>query len=447
MLNRARRIALKTARARPARVRVGAMKTVKIIRLLLCAGVMAVSSVCAAENDKSQTTILHFGRIVDGTGEVLGGREIAVRDGIIVDVGDRLSEHHTGARSIDLGALVAVPGLIDVHVHITYALAGPSQGDAWAELEQTSAADRLAGARRNAIKALEVGVTSARDLFSSDNMGFELRDLIDSGAIPGPRLYLSGVGLHPQTLLPLAEGEERDIVAEFTTIAGKRVDEGADWVKIFATTGSADDLTATQNFRYPEIKAAVDVAHAAGLRVAVHSYGPSAVADALRAGVDSIEHPVGLDDATLSAWAKTDTIYVPTIDHNRYYADHRAEFGYDEETEKNLRSFVRDNLETVRRAHKAGVRMAMGSDALMTMFGENTRELEWFVEAGMTPAEALGAATVNGAALLGEEKNLGRLAPGYAADIVAVKGDPLADIRALTRGVVWVMKGGEVVVE
>ena len=423
------------------------MKTVKITWLLFCAGIMAVSSACAKEPAASRTTILHFGRIVDGTGEVLGGREIAVRDGIIVDVGDRLSEHHAGARSIDLGGLVAVPGLIDAHVHITYALAGPSQGDAWAELEQTSAADRLAGARRNAIKALEVGVTTARDLFSTDGLGFELRDLIDKGAIQGPRLYLSGVGLHPQTLQPLAAGEQRDIVAEFTAIARKRVVEGADWVKIFATTGSADDLTASQNFHYPEIKAVVDIAHAAGLRVAVHSYGPAAVADALKAGVDSIEHPVGLDAATLSTWAKTDTIYVPTIDHNRYYADHRGEFGYDEKVERELRDFVEKNVETLRRAQAAGIRVAMGSDAVMTMFGQNTRELEWFVAAGMTPAEALRAATVNGASLLGRENKLGRLAPGYAADIVAVRGDPLADIRALTRGVVWVMKGGEVVVE
>ena len=423
------------------------MTSTKRIRFLFCVFLLTVLSACGAETSETQTSILRFARIIDGNGEVLEAREIAVEDGIIVEIGSQLSARYAGAQSIDLGDLVAVPGLIDAHVHITYALAGPSRGDAWAELGETSAAERLAGGRLNALRALEVGVTSARDLFSADGVDFALRDLIESGAIPGPRLYLSGIGLHPQTLQPLAEGEERDIVAEFSATAKKRVDEGADWVKIFATTGSADDLTATQNFQYPEIKAVVDIAHAAGLRVAIHSYGPSAVPDALRAGVDSIEHPIDVDDAVLADWAETNIIYVPTVDHNRYYADHRAEFGYDEETERNLREFVRKNVEAVRRAHEAGIRIAMGSDALMTMFGQNTRELEWFVEAGMKPAEALATATINGAALLGEEERLGRLAPGFAADIVAVRGDPLTDIRALTRGVVWVMKGGEVVVE
>jgi imidazolonepropionase-like amidohydrolase len=179
----------------------------------------------------------------------------------------------------------------------------------------------------------------------------------------------------------------------------------------------------------------------------VHSYGPAAVADALRAGVDSIEHPVGLDDQLLEQWAASDTIYVPTIDHNRYYADHRDEYGYDEAVESELHEFVQRNVETLRRAHRAGLTIAMGSDAVMSGFGQNTRELEWFVEAGMTPAQAIQTATVNGALLLGQEEFLGRLKFGFAADIVAVEGDPLRDIRALTQNVKWVMKNGEVVVD
>ena len=253
------------------------------------------------------------------------------------------------------------------------------------------------------------------------------------------------MGFHPLALPPVEAGQQRDLIAEFSNLARERVQAGADWIKIFATTGSADDLSGKQIFHYPEIKAATDIAHAAGLRVALHAYGPSAVADALRAEVDSIEHPVGVDQETLKLWARTDTFYVPTIDHNRYYADHRDEYGYDENVASNLRGFVSRNVESLRSARAAGIHVAMGSDAVMSMFGQNTRELEWFVEAGMTPAQALQAATIGGATLLGQEHFLGRLKAGYAADIVAVQGDPLTDIQALTRRVKWVMKGGDVV--
>jgi imidazolonepropionase-like amidohydrolase len=145
--------------------------------------------------------------------------------------------------------------------------------------------------------------------------------------------------------------------------------------------------------------------------------------------------------------ARRQTVYVPTIDHNRYYAEYREQFGYGPDVAERLRDYLRRNLETARRAHKAGVRFAMGSDAVFTMFGQNTRELGWFVKAGMTPAEALAAATTNGAALLGMEKSLGAVAPGYFADIVAVEGDPLADIQVVIDRVRWVMKGGKVVAD
>jgi imidazolonepropionase-like amidohydrolase len=395
----------------------------------------------------AEPVLLRFGKLIDGTGEVLDAHEIVVENGNIAAIGNALGSRYPDANAVFLDELVAVPGLIDAHVHMTYGLAGPSQGDAWAELIATPAPDRLVEAARNAEKTLRTGVTAARDLFAFDGIDFHLKALIDNNVIPGPRLFISGEAIHPLVLPPLAEGEQRDNVAELTIQARKRVELGADWVKIFATTGSADDLTDKQIFSYPEIKAATDIAHEGGLRVAVHSYGPSAVADALKAGVDSIDHPVGLDDDLLELWSTTNTIYVPTIDHNRYYADHRAEYGYDETIEKNLRAFVERNVETLRRAHEAGITIAMGSDAVMSGFGQNTRELEWFVEAGMTPQEALRAATINGALLLGQEERLGRLKTGFAADIIAVDGDPSQDILALTRNVRWVMKGGKVVVD
>jgi imidazolonepropionase-like amidohydrolase len=153
-----------------------------------------------------------------------------------------------------------------------------------------------------------------------------------------------------------------------------------------------------------------------------------------------------MDDATIAEMARRRTVYVPTVEHNRYYIEHRDEFGYDDVIVKNLEDYVQRNMATLRKAIKAGVPIAMGSDAVFTGFGENARELERFVEAGMSPAEALRTATTTGASLLGMSNALGAIAPGYLADIVAVDGDPLADIRAVTRRVVWVMKDGKVVV-
>ena len=137
----------------------------------------------------------------------------------------------------------------------------------------------------------------------------------------------------------------------------------------------------------------------------------------------------------------------PTIDHNRYYVEFRNEYGYDDKVAARLNAYIEKNLETARRAHKAGVKIAMGSDAVFTMFGQNTRELAWFVKAGMTPAQALQTATTNGAALLGMSDRLGAIAPGYFADIVAVEGDPLSDINVAIAKVRWVMKDGQVVVD
>jgi imidazolonepropionase-like amidohydrolase len=135
------------------------------------------------------------------------------------------------------------------------------------------------------------------------------------------------------------------------------------------------------------------------------------------------------------------------VDHNRYYIDHRSEFGYGQDVVDKLNDYIRRNLETLKRAVRANVTIAMGSDAVFTGFGENTRELEWFVKAGMTPGQALATATTNGAALLGMSRDLGAVAPGRFADVVAIEGDPLQDVGAVVRGVRWVMKGGKVVVD
>ena len=195
------------------------------------------------------------------------------------------------------------------------------------------------------------------------------------------------------------------------------------------------------------MKAIVDASHAAGHKVAIHSYGPSGVKDAVRAGADSVEHGIDLDDETIAEMVKRGTVWVPTIDHNRYYVDARDEYGFKPEAIAPLQDYIQKNLESARRAVKAGVKIGMGSDAVYSMFGQNTRELGWLVKAGMTPEQALATATTTAADLLGMPDRLGRLAPGYAANFVAVEGDPLQTIDALFTGVRVVMKDGKVVVD
>jgi imidazolonepropionase-like amidohydrolase len=230
-------------------------------------------------------------------------------------------------------------------------------------------------------------------------------------------------------------------------VTEERLKAGVDWIKVYASRGSFDSVDTTQTVTFEEMKAIVTAAHARGVKVAIHSYGPSGVKDAVRAGADSVEHGIDLDDETLAEMAARGTVWVPTIDHNRYYVDARDEYGFSADAIGPLQNYIRRNLESARRAVKAGVRLAMGSDAVFTMFGQNTRELGWFVKAGMTPEQALLSATKVPAELMGLEDRLGRIAPGFLADIVAIEGEPLANIDALFTGVRWVMKEGAVVVD
>jgi imidazolonepropionase-like amidohydrolase len=215
---------------------------------------------------------------------------------------------------------------------------------------------------------------------------------------------------------------------------------------MYGSVGGFDDVDTQQTFTFEEMKAAVDVSHTMGKKIAIHSYGPEGARDAVRAGTDSLEHAVDIDDATLAEMVKRGTYYVPTIDHNRYYLDAAQEYQFKPGYEEHLRAYIQRNVDTARRAHKAGVKFAMGSDAVFTMFGQNTRELTWFVKVGMTPEEALKTATVNAAELLGESQTLGSIRPGQYADLVAIEGDPLSNIQVVIDKVKGVMKGGLVVV-
>ncbi|MFH0778140.1 MAG: amidohydrolase family protein [Candidatus Eisenbacteria bacterium] len=405
--------------------------------------------------DAASTKAIRFGRLWDGTGKVIANAVVIIEKDRITHVGVGDTAIPEGAEVIDLSHYTGIPGLIDVHTHMTYYWDGAPGTTPWGQAEAMSPAVTVFLAQENARKTLETGVTTVRDLGAFDphgcvNMDIAMRDLIARGAMVGPRMFVSGYGILP-TLSQTKPGfayptwAMADGVSGVMRVVREQAAAGADWIKMFASTGTGADVSGHQIFTFDEIKAAVDVAHGLGKRIAVHSYGPDAARDAVRVGADSIEHAVDLDDATLAEMVRKKTFYVPTIDHNRYYAEYGEQYGYGPEVKERLEDFIKRNLETTRRAHKAGVRIAMGSDAVFTMFGQNTRELGWFVKAGMTPEQALQTATVNGALLLGMEKELGLVAAGYYADLVAVEGDPLESIDVVVNNVRWVMKGGRVV--
>jgi imidazolonepropionase-like amidohydrolase len=382
-------------------------------------------------------------KLIDGDG--------TERSNVVVVVdGDRIravtTDAPAGAELIDLSRYTGLPGLIDVHVHMTYYWDRTAGTPPFSQGSTRAPAVTVFLAQENARRTLEAGVTTVRDLGAAEGMSFAMRDLIERGAMAGPRMFVCGNGLTISRSSTPRPGQA-DGPAEVMRVARQQIAAGADWVKLFGSTGSGRDVSGLQTFTFEEMKAAVDVAHNLGKRVAIHSYGPAGGRDAVRAGADSLEHAAGLDEDTLTEMVRRKTFYVPTMDHNRYYAEHAREFGYSDEDVAGLNAFLERNLETAGRAFRSGVRFAMGSDAVFTMFGENARELEWFVRAGMSPAQAIAAATSSGAALLGKEDRLGRIAPGYYADLIAVEGDPLTDIRAITRGALWVMKGGSVVVD
>jgi imidazolonepropionase-like amidohydrolase len=374
-----------------------------------------------------------FGRVWDGE-KLLSNAVITIENGRIKSVGPASGD------AIDMTRYTALPGLIDVHTHMTYVF----------DMNRISQSGRGAAtvylSQDNAKKTLAAGVTSVRNLGASEYADIAMRDLINAGMMTGPRMFVSGYGLQitrggrggPQT----ADGP-----VEVMKVVRQQVAAGADVIKMYGSTGSGQDVSGDETFTYEEMKAAVDAAHALGKTIAIHTYGPRGARDAVRAGADSIEHATDMDDETIAEMARKKLFYVPTIDHNRYYVDNAMMLRYPPTAIAPLKDYIARNLETAKKAHRAGVRFAMGSDVVYTMFGENTRELAWFIKARMTPEQALKTATINAAELLGHANDLGSLKPGYFADVAAVEGNPLDDIDVAINKVRWVMKGGVVVVD
>ena len=401
--------------------------------------------------DAMAVKAIKFSKLIDGTGKVLTNALVVIENDRIKSVSAN-SSVPPGTEVIDLSRYTGLPGLIDAHTHMTYYWDQKPGTRPWSQLSARVPSMSMFLAQENARKTLETGVTTVRNLHAAEYTDIAMRDLINMGAMIGPRMFVSGYGLHiaspgSRSGAPTPSRGQANGAEEVARAAREQITAGADWVKMFGSTGSAQDVSGNQTYSFEEMKAAVDTAHSLGKRVAVHSYGPAGARDAVRAGADSVEHATDMDDDTISEMVRRKTFYVPTIDHNRYYAEYRDQFGYGPEVAERLNDYVKRNLETARRAFKASVRFAMGSDAVFTMFGQNTRELGWFVKAGMTPEQALATATTNGAALLGMETSLGAVQPGFFADIIAVEGDPLSNIDVVINNVKWVMKGGAVVVD
>ena len=425
----------------------------KIVRSLLVLSLL-LPAIAIAQTPAPAKSVkaVKFGKLWDAHGKLWTNAIVVIEDDKIKSVTIHPSDIPQHVQIIDLSKFTGLPGLIDVHTHMTqYTDETPGQ-PMLKQLTTNPPAYELFIARKGALRTLEAGVTTVRDLGADQYLDIAMRDLINHGEMVGPRMFVCGYGLtvtstpYKPGLNPPAGGIA-DGVPEVLRAVRQQVAAGADVIKLFASTGTDDDVTQFETYSYDEIKAAVDAAHQFGKKIAIHSYGPDGARDAVRAGTDSLEHATDMDDATIHEMVKRGTFYVPTIDHNRYYLDNWQKIGYANGFQEKTKAFIERNLETARKAHKAGVKFAMGSDAIYTMFGENTRELAWFVKAGMTPEQALRTATTNAAELLGRPTELGAVAPGYFADLVAVEGDPLSNIDVAIKNVRWVMKSGQVVVD
>jgi imidazolonepropionase-like amidohydrolase len=409
----------------------------RILTILLAASVATFASHTLTKSD-SPTKAIRFGSLIDGNGHV-------TKDAVVIVDADRITKIGTGngavpknADVIDLRPLTAIPGMIDLHTHMTYYW-DPSSGTLPLKQPRRDPSLTAELSFQNAHKTLDTGVTTVRDLGSSGGADYMMRGGINDGTKVGPRMFVAGAGIN--------EGRNGPDVVAMRNAVETRVKAGSDWIKVYASKGTYNSVDTTQTIGLEELTAIVEAAHAVGKPVAVHSYGAPGAHDAVFAGADSLEHGIEIDDATFKEMIKRGTVWVPTVDHNQYYVDSKDEYQFPDDTIPPLEDYIQKSFDATKRAVKLGVKIGMGSDAVYSMFGRNTRELSWMVKAGMTPAQALATATTTPAALLGHPKDLGQLGAGFYADIVAVDGNPLQDIDVAINKVKWVMKGGAVVVD
>ncbi|MGE5177235.1 MAG: amidohydrolase family protein [Hyphomicrobiales bacterium] len=402
----------------------------------------------AARADDGAPILIECDRLYDGVAaRATGPTRVLVRDGKIAAVGPSV-EAPDGAERITLHDMTLLPGLIDAHTHLSYLWSDTTRAPDFLNDYLGSPIVVAFAAAKNAERTLRAGFTTVRDCGSMDGIDLALAQAIARGLADGPRVVTSGPLYPPSGGRPDITWPPSGTVAtaeEITKKTREYLGQGCDWIKIYETGGTYDDTSGTPFFTSDEVRAAVTAAAASGHWVAAHVMGLEGTKRAVAAGVRSIEHGSRLDRATAREMARKGIYLDPTLYHLQWYADHGAALRYGPGYAERLAALQKEQFASLAIAREAGVRIASGSDAVYTMHGENGHELVWLVKAGLTPIEALRAATSTDAALLGLDSEIGRIAPGYDADLVAVAGDPTVSIDAVLHPT-FVMKGGRIVV-
>ena len=418
----------------------------------------ACAFVAACAVPAGAKTLLHAGRLIDGRADAARTNVTIVVDmGRIVSVTDGFSAPAPGDQVIDLKSATVMPGLMDMHVHIS----GEQSGAAgYAERFFMNPTDMALRATTYARKTLMAGFTTVRDCGAAEKLNLALRDAVAKGWVVGPRVIAAGsvttTGGHGDSTNGLAT-ELQELLAphlpgtanspeEARAAVRQRYKDGADFIKI-AATGGVLSLARSGDaplFFDDELEAVVKTARDYRLKVAAHAHGAEGMLRAVRAGVDSIEHGTYMTDEVMAAMKERGTYYVPTISAGRFVAEKSKIDGYFPAVVRPKAAAIGPQIQdTFARAYKAGVKIAFGTDQGVAPHGDNGWEFVYMVEAGMPPMAAIRSATVEASRLIGMEKDLGTVEPGKLADLVAVPGDPLADIKAMTR-VSFVMKDGVV---
>jgi len=385
------------------------------------------------------------------TGRMIENPIVRIENGTITAVETRRPGESV---THDLGDVTLLPGLIDAHVHLT----GATEKTPYDALRETTARAAIEGAA-NAKRTIEAGFTTVRDPGGRDFVDVALRDAIAAGRVPGPRMLvavksLSSTGGHgDRNDLPadievrrysaIADGPE-----EIRKTVRENVKYGADWIKILVTGGvmSAGTDPRSTDYSEEEIRAAVAAAREKGRDVAAHAHGTSGILRAARAGVRSVEHASMLDEETIAALKANGTFIVPNPYTSRYILGRGKAGGFQDYQIEKSRQVYAMKVESLRRAVRAGVAVAYGTDSGVQPHGANGKQFALYVEAGMSPLQALQSATTVAARLLRMETRIGKIQKGFAADLVAVAGNPLEDI-ATVEAPLFVMKEGKAVVE
>ena len=423
----------------------------KLSALLWPAILLALSLSAAADE-----TRLHCGALVDvERGQTLGPHTIVVREGRVATV-ESGHARSVEASLVDLSGLTCLPGLMDMHTHLT------SQSSPQSQILRFTAseADVALRAANFARITLEAGFTTVRDLGDSFNASIALREAVNAGLVPGPRIFtaaksLATTGGHADPTNSfrrdlMGDPGPRDGVINGIEDARRavrqRYKDGADLIKITATGGVLSVARSGHNpqFTIEEIEEIVRIAADYEMHVAAHAHGAEGMRRAILGGVHSIEHGTFMEDDIMELMIERGVWYVPTISAGRFVADRARIPGFFPPIVAAKAAEIGPLIQgTFERAHAAGVPIAFGTDCGVCPHGENAKEFQYMVEAGMSPADALRSATINAARLLREQDQLGQIRPGFLADVIAVEGDPLADVGVLM-DVRFVMRDGRV---